>query len=173
MLSTKRISPGSLKSGIRPRSHSMMSCSVTEEPGGPHDQCAEAVAVKVVLVRHDSDIAHRGVLAYRFLDLFRVDVFAADDDHVIRATADEEPTRRVQLAEVARIDIAIGTGAGARGELAGHRDPAGLAGWPPRVVRAADLNGDAADRPARPFPDVLHQGPGRATQPASVDPYSE
>src|SRR3954454_9448286 len=62
-----------------------------------------------LLVRHADDrgLRDRGVLVEDLLDLARVDVVAAADDHVLLAVDDEEVAVLVDLGHVARVEPAV------------------------------------------------------------------
>ena len=56
--------------------------------------------------------SRRGVVVERLLDLPRVDVVAAADDHVLHAVDDEEVAVLVAVAEVAGVEPAAPHGLG-------------------------------------------------------------
>src|SRR2546427_2775226 len=64
----------------------------------PHDLAVERVG----RADHGS-LRHRGVREQRLLDLARVDVLAAADDELARASDDVEEAVRIEAAEVARV----------------------------------------------------------------------
>ena len=54
------------------------------------------------------DLAHRGMVADHVLDLGRVRVEAADDEHVLLAVGDAEVAALVEHADVAGVQPAVG-----------------------------------------------------------------
>ena len=70
----------------------------------------------------DAGVPHAGLREQRALDVFRKDVEALRrDDHFLLAALDEEPARRVELADVAGVEPAV---LERRGCFAGSRRPA-------------------------------------------------
>src|SRR5829696_7900146 len=72
-----------------------------------HDRRADLLAHLLVGHRHDRGLGDGGVLVEHLLDLARVDVVAAADDHVLLAVDDEEVAVLVDLRHVPGAEPAV------------------------------------------------------------------
>src|SRR6266536_1587932 len=102
-------------------------------------------------------LAHVLVLEQHFLDLARIDVGAAGDDHVLGAVLEREIALRVERADVAGVQPAAAQRCRARfrvapitrhHHVAAAQNLPGLAGRQLAVLRVGDLDFDARIRPA-------------------------
>ena len=103
-LSTKRYSRGRLKRAMLSRQRRpapLIDDLVFRDDEGDH-----LLAPFGVRPADDRALGDRGVAQQHFLDLARIDVRAAGDDHVLRAVADGEEAVRVQAADVAGVQPA-------------------------------------------------------------------
>src|SRR5262249_3683373 len=104
----------------------------------------------------DGDLRERRMLVERALDLGRIDVLAAADDHVLHAVTDVEKAVDVEVADVAAAEPAVGVEALRRGvravpvargsARAAHADLATSAGFADRISRAVDQSPFREDR---------------------------
>src|SRR3954454_14535718 len=72
-----------------------------------HDRGADLLAHLLVGHRDHGGLGHGGVLVEDLLDLARIDVVAAADDHVLLAVDDEEVAVLVDAGHVARVEPAV------------------------------------------------------------------
>ena len=99
--STKRYSRGRLKrASVRTRGRARRAPRRVD-PGVGDDERDDALAPAVVGRADDRDLAHARVAREHVLDLERVDVLAARDDHVVDPADDPEVAVLVEPAEVA------------------------------------------------------------------------
>ena len=155
--STNSTRVGHLKWASRSRAKAISSAGVdgTVEGDGGDDGLAPALVGQP----EDGDLAHRRVAHEDLLDLDRVDVLAAGDDHVLLAVDERDVAVVVDLAEVAGVEPAAAERVGRRrrqhpvaGEdvLAAHEQLADLADGDVAVVvvdeAGLDVQQRAADR---------------------------
>ena len=122
---------------IRSLTNAISSSGATSWPGLSSTTAVDPLAPLLVGQPDHRAVAHRGVLHQRLLDLGRVDVEAAGDDHVLQAVDDEQVALVVEVADVAGVVPAEARGRGGRlrvlvvaghHERAAHDDLAALAG---------------------------------------------
>ena len=83
-----------------------------EAGGAGHDEGHHALAPPVVGLADHRDVPHLGMPRQDLLDLDRMDVLAAADDHVVDAARDEEIAVPVDIAHVAGEVPAVPQGPG-------------------------------------------------------------
>ena len=140
------------------------------------DHGLQALTELLVLDAEDRDVGDVVVAVQQILDLGREDVLAAADDHVVVAAVDEQPGRRVEVADVAAGEQAVDSSLCRRRlalelDVVADEDPPGPAARHGLAVLVVDLHHAAARGAAdgsRRGAQVLRRGDRRPA--TSVEP---
>src|SRR5215207_9468394 len=117
--------------------------------GGGHHHCDDDLAPFGIFRADDHAVAHRGMFDEHVLDFGGGDVFAASDDRVVGATADEQVAALVKHRHVfggepsVSVEDRTDVGVASRHLLSAHEQLTGLAGPENTAVVTADLHLDA------------------------------
>ena len=147
--STRQIRRGYLYAATRSLIHSRSSEQLHLRAGPEHDRCRDLLAEPCVRESDDGGFGDRRMLVEHLLDLARVDVEPAADDHVLQPPDDVDEPVLVHTAEVAREEPAV----------LGDRLLGGLLASPVALHDVVTADGDLPDLSDRELLAVLADDP--------------
>ena len=144
----------------------------------PHDERAQALAEVGVRDADHGRVGELRVAGERVLDLLRVHVLAARQDHVVVAAVDEQAAGRVEVADVADRHQAVDDLARAAAGVAVEHEPAADEDAARRRRAAARGRRSSSTfsvvprggRPTVPGAARRSAGPAHEAKPVSVEP---